>query len=81
MTADWLFKGRLVGWTRPLIKSDMTACLSGGLHVLIAGDLNAKHTDWYSRLITTKGALLRDYGDRNACLIYNPDFPTTVTYK
>jgi hypothetical protein len=52
--------------TRPLIDSDLTACLSGGLPVLMAGDLNAKHTDWNTRLITARGALLRDFADRNA---------------
>jgi hypothetical protein len=54
--------------TRPLIESDLNECLSGGLPVLMAGDLNAKHTDWNSRLITTRGALLRDYANSNACL-------------
>jgi hypothetical protein len=63
--------------TRPLMDSDLTVCLSGGLHVLMSGYLNAKHTDWNSRLITIRGALLRDYADWNACLIYGPDSPTT----
>jgi hypothetical protein len=67
--------------TRPLIVSDLTACLSGGFPVLMSGDLNAKHTDWNSRLITTRGALLRDYADRYACPIYGPDSPTTVPYQ
>jgi hypothetical protein len=39
---------------RPLIVSDLTACLIGGLPVLMAGDLNAKHTDWNSWLITVR---------------------------
>jgi hypothetical protein len=30
---------------RTMIKSDLSACLSGGIHVLMAGDLNAKHVD------------------------------------
>jgi hypothetical protein len=30
---------------RPLIKSDLTACLNGVLRVLMAGDLNAKHVE------------------------------------
>jgi hypothetical protein len=47
----------------------------------MAGDLNAKHTDWNSRLITTTGALLLDYANRNACLIYGPYSPTTVPYQ
>jgi hypothetical protein len=29
--------------TRPMIDSDLTECLSGGIPVLMAGDLNAKH--------------------------------------
>ena len=30
---------------RPLLGADLTACFGGGLPVLIAGDLNAKHVD------------------------------------
>jgi hypothetical protein len=30
----------------PLIGADLTACFGGGLPVLMAGDLNAKHVDW-----------------------------------
>jgi hypothetical protein len=67
--------------TRPLIESDLNECLSGDLPVLMAGNLNAKNTDWNSRLITTRGALLRDYDNRNACLIYRPDSPTTLPYQ
>ena len=33
--------------SRPLIGADLTACFGGGLPVLMAGDLNAKHVDWY----------------------------------
>jgi exonuclease III len=46
--------------SRPLIEADLSSCLSGGLPVLMAGDLNAKHVDWNSRLITTRGRHLRD---------------------
>ena len=31
--------------SRPLIGEDLSACFSGGLPVLMAGDLNAKHVD------------------------------------
>jgi hypothetical protein len=41
--------------------------------VLMAGDLNAKHVDWNSRLTTRRGKLLRDYADENACLIFGTD--------
>jgi hypothetical protein len=66
--------------TRPMIESDLTECLSGGIPVLMAGDLNAEHKDWISRLTTARGLLLRDYADRNSCLIYGPDSPTTAPY-
>jgi hypothetical protein len=38
--------------TRPLFESDQSECLGGGL---MAGDLNAKHTDWNSRRTTARG--------------------------
>ena len=43
--------------------------------------LNAKHVDCNSRLIPNKGQLLRDYSDKNSCLIYSPDSPTTIPYN
>jgi hypothetical protein len=66
--------------TRPLIESDMTECLSGRIPVLMAGDLNAKHKDWNSRLTTGRESLLRDNADRNSCLIYGSDSQTTALY-
>jgi hypothetical protein len=66
--------------TRPLIESDLTDCLSGRIPVLMAGDLNAKHKDWNCRLTTARESLLHDYADRNSCLIYGPDSPTTAPY-
>jgi hypothetical protein len=62
----------------PLIVSDLAACLGGVLPVLMAGDLNAKHVDLNSRLITRGGRLLRDHADKNSCLIHGPNTPTTV---
>ena len=47
----------------------------------MAGDLNAKHVDWNSRLSTRRGILLRDYADGNSCLIFGPDTPTTNPYN
>ena len=51
-----------------------------GLPVVMAGDLNAKHTDWNSRLSTRPGKLLRDYADET-CVIFGPDSPTTKPYN
>jgi hypothetical protein len=67
--------------SRPLFGADLTACIGGGLPVLMAGDLNAKHVDWNSRLTTRRGKLLRDYADENSCLIFGPDTPTTNPYN
>jgi hypothetical protein len=60
---------------------NLPACLSGGLPVLMAGDLNAKHVDWNSRLITTRGRRLHDYANDHFCLIYGPEIPTTIPYN
>jgi len=67
--------------SRPLIGADLTACFGGGLLVLMAGDLDAKHVDWNSRLNTRRGKLLRDYADENSHLIFGPDSPTTSPYN
>ena len=48
---------------------------------MMAGDLNAKHVDWKSRLNTRRRKLLRDYADGNSCLIFGPDFPTTNPFN
>jgi len=47
----------------------------------MAGNLNAKHVDWNSRLNTRRGKLLREYTDWNSCLIFGPDSPTTNPYN
>jgi hypothetical protein len=54
---------------RSFIESDLTECLSGRFPVLMAGDHNAEHPDWNSRLITARDSLLRDYANRwgDAC--------------
>jgi hypothetical protein len=66
--------------TPPLIESDLTECLSGGIPVLMAGDINAKHKDWNSRLTTARPSLLLDYANRNSFFICGPDSPTMVPY-
>jgi hypothetical protein len=66
--------------SRPMIGAVLTACFGGGLPVLMAGDLNAKHVVWNSRLSTLRGKH-RDYADENSCLISGPDTPTTNPYN
>jgi len=46
----------------------------------MAGDLNDKHVDWNSRLITRPGKLLRDYADESSCLIFGADTTNTNPY-
>jgi len=67
--------------SRPLIGTDVTACFGGGLLVLMAENLNAKHMDWNSRLNTRRGKLLRNYADENSCLLFELDTqpPTHTT--
>jgi hypothetical protein len=54
--------------SRALIGVDLTACFGEGLPVLMAGDINAKHVDWNSRMTTGRWKRLRDYADGNSCL-------------
>jgi hypothetical protein len=65
--------------TRLLPESDLTMCLSGGSSILMAGDFNAKHLDWNSRLTTARGSILCDYANRNSCLVYGQNSPQTPT--
>jgi hypothetical protein len=51
------------------------------LPILMAGDLNAKHVDWISRVSMRIGKLLRDYSDENSCLFFGADSPTTIPYN
>ena len=67
--------------SRPLIGGDLDVCFGGGLPALMDGDLKAKHVEWNSRLITTRGKLLCDYADSNSCLIFGSDSPTTNPYN
>jgi hypothetical protein len=43
--------------------------------------LNAKQKDWKPRQPTARGSILRDYADRNSCLIYGPEFQTMAPYR
>jgi hypothetical protein len=67
--------------SRPLITTDLSACIGGGLPDLMAGDLNAKHMEWNSRIFTRRGRFLLDYTDKNSCPIYGPNTPTKVPYN
>jgi len=80
-TGRWVILAVYLSPPWPLIDLDLSACLGGGVPVLMAGDLNAKHMDWNSRLITTGGRLGCNYTNENSCLIYESDTPTTLPYN
>jgi hypothetical protein len=46
-----------------------------------AGDLNAKHVDWKSRLSKRRGKLIHDYANENTYLIFHLDTPNTIPYN
>ena len=47
----------------------------------MAGELNAKHVKWDTRLGRRREKLLRDYADENSCLIFGVYTPTTNPYN
>jgi hypothetical protein len=49
--------------------------------VLMERYLNAKHVDWNSRRITTRGRRLRYYANDHSSLIYGPETHTTIPYN
>ncbi|PSN37697.1 RNA-directed DNA polymerase from mobile element jockey, partial [Blattella germanica] len=53
-------------------------CLTGGLPVLVAGDLNAKHTFWNSRVTSHRGSRLHEFSIRHHCHVHGP---TSHTYN
>jgi len=82
LLAQAIFDPNLFPYKYPnVLNLSYSTCFSGGLPVLMAGDLNAKHVDWNSRLNTRQGKLLHDYTDENSCLIFGPDTPTTNPYN
>ena len=63
---------------RYLLDVDLLECISRGTPVLLAGNLNAKHKDWNSRLNSPRRVVLREFASTNPCIVYGPDSPTTI---
>ena len=66
---------------RGSVESYVSTCFSGRLLALMAGKFSAKHVHWKSMLSTSRGKLLRDYTDKNSCLIFGLDSPITNPYN
>jgi len=67
--------------SRQLIGMELTASFAGGLPILLAGNFNAKHVDWNSRLSMRRRKLLHDYYAENSCMIFGPYSPTKNLYN
>ena len=72
--------GVYIAPNRPIL-DDMSECFRGSLPVLMAGDPNAKHNDWNSRVKSRKAELLREYVSTNSCIVYGPTTQTTAPFS
>ena len=66
---------------RPILDDDLSECFRGNIPVLMAGDLNAKHKDWNSRVNSRRGELLREYVSTNSCIVHGPTTHTTAPFN
>ena len=55
---------------------DKLTRLSVSKRFILGGDLNCKHTDWNSRVVTRRGKQLAKHADKNNYAISAPDRPT-----
>lgn len=60
----------------PLSTEDLDVLLSIKPMAILAGDLNAKHTDWNSTTTNTRGTTLRTYADSVGVIVAGPEEPT-----
>ena len=69
--------------TKPLVKDDFDKLIGLSMigRFIFGGDLNCKHTDWNSRLISSRGRKLARHADRNRYAISAPDRPTYYPYR
>jgi hypothetical protein len=54
--------------SRPLIKSDLSACLGGGFTILMTWDLNPRHVDWVFHLTMTRIGHVFNYANENSVI-------------
>ena len=61
---------------RELLRADMDAVFESHRRVIMAGDLNCKHSDWGSRMLNLNGKRLRQYADTARVTVLGPAQPT-----
>lgn len=59
-----------------LLEADLEVLLDGRDPAILAGDLNAKHPSWNSRLANRNGRILRDFADVRTVFVDGPVEPT-----
>ena len=64
--------------SKPFVEEDFDKLirLSVSKRFILGGDLNCKHTDWNSRVVTRKGKQLAKHADKYSYAISAPDRPT-----
>lgn len=64
-----------------LLASDLDVVFQPYRKVILAGDLNCKHPDWGSRLITPNGRRLQEYAHDRHLHVIGPDQPTSFPFR
>ena len=69
--------------SKPLEEDDLDTLigLSKSKKFIFGGGLNAKNTNWNSRLTTSRGRKLARHADRNQYAIFAPDRPTFYSHR
>jgi Reverse transcriptase (RNA-dependent DNA polymerase)/Endonuclease-reverse transcriptase len=74
----------IAAYKRPQIKlvtKDIELLLRLGKRILIAGDLNCKHSNWHSRLNNANGKLLLAHSNKKSYSVIAPFNPTFYSYN
>jgi exonuclease III len=66
---------------KKLITKDIDILLKLGKRIIIAGDLNCKHTDWHSRLNNTNGKILLTHSNKKSYSVIAPFEPTFYSHN
>jgi retron-type reverse transcriptase len=67
--------------SRTMDTADLEAVFEGGAATIAAGDYNAKHPDWHSRLQSLRGRTLRRWTTENDIAVTGPSTPSHFPYR